>query len=78
MSRMSDEAIKQANESMRLLPQRLRDGIESGAVDLADIMDAADEIERLRGRVAELEQEIEGVDESDPVQMGWIGSDGRP
>jgi hypothetical protein len=28
--------------------QRLRDGVDAGAVDLADIMDAADEIERLR------------------------------
>ena len=28
--------------------QRLRDGLEAGAIDLADIMDAADEIERLR------------------------------
>lgn len=28
------------------LVQRLRDGLEAGAVDLADIMDAADAIER--------------------------------
>lgn len=28
--------------------QRLRDGLEQGAIDLADIMDAADEIQRLR------------------------------
>ena len=28
--------------------QRLRAGLEAGAIDLADIMDAADEIERLR------------------------------
>lgn len=30
------------------IAQRLRIGIEAGAIDLADIMDAADEIERLR------------------------------
>lgn len=30
------------------LVQRLRAGLEAGAIDLADIMDAADEIERLR------------------------------
>ena len=29
------------------LVQRLRAGLEAGAIDLADIMDAADEIERL-------------------------------
>lgn len=30
------------------LVQRLRDGVEIGEIDLADIMDAADEIARLR------------------------------
>lgn len=33
---------------MNDIAQRLRIGIEAGAIDLADIMDAADEIERLR------------------------------
>ena len=33
------------------LVQRLRDGLEAGAIDMADIMDAADEIERLRGQI---------------------------
>ena len=37
------------------LVQRLRDGLESGAVDMADIMDAADEIVRLRMTDAERE-----------------------
>ena len=35
--------------------QRLRDGLEAGAVDMADIMDAADEIVRLRMTDAERE-----------------------
>lgn len=34
--------------------QRLRDGLDAGAVDLADIMDAADEIARLRFAIRRL------------------------
>lgn len=40
--------------------QRLRDGLEAGAIDLADIMDAADEIERLRHGTAVLDNCVAG------------------
>lgn len=38
--------------------QRLRAGLEAGAIDLADIMDAADEIERLRQMVPDLRDRL--------------------
>ena len=39
------------------LVQRLRAGLEAGAIDLADIMDAADEIERLRDAIRRLAEQ---------------------
>lgn len=45
------------------LVQRLRDGLEQGAIDLADIMDAADEIHRLREENAHL-RSLDGMQES--------------
>lgn len=40
------------------LVQRLRAGLKAGAIDLADIMDAADEIERLRSQVPEAKDRL--------------------
>lgn len=45
------------------LVQRLRDGVDCGAIDLADIMDAADEIARLRAAVEERRSPSRGPDD---------------
>ena len=55
--------------------QRLRDGMEAGAVDLADIMDAADEIERLRAVTEPMpKQKRAEVSAAEPV--AWAVMDG--
>jgi hypothetical protein len=45
------------------LVQRLREGLEIGAIDMADIMDAADEIARLREENKHL-RSLDSVQES--------------
>ena len=50
--------------------QRLRIGIEAGAIDLADIMDAADEIERLRLTEEEREAVESGIAACEDITSG--------
>jgi hypothetical protein len=49
------------------------------ALDRSTLLEAAaKEIERLRGRVDELESFIDAETSDDPRQNGWVGWDGRP
>lgn len=57
------------------IAQRLRIGIEAGAIDLADIMDAADEIERLRLTEEEREAVKSGIAACEDVTYGSHSDD---
>lgn len=46
----------------RDLVKRLREGLDEGVIELSDIMDAADEIHRLREEVKQAEETSKGFE----------------